>query len=55
MYKEVLSGIKNISIYPVFSVLVFFAFFSIITFWVLKSKKSDFDEISRIPLTDNND
>jgi cytochrome c oxidase cbb3-type subunit IV len=55
MYKEVLSGIKDISIYPVFSVLVFFVFFSIIIFWVLKSKKSDFDEVSNIPLANNND
>ncbi len=53
MYKEVLAGIKDISIYPVFSFVVFFAFFSLVTYWVIKSKKKDFDEVSNIPLDDN--
>lgn len=55
MYKEVLSGINNISIYPLFSFCVFFIFFLIITVWVLKSKKEDFENVSRIPLAGNND
>ncbi|MEO8148215.1 MAG: CcoQ/FixQ family Cbb3-type cytochrome c oxidase assembly chaperone [Bacteroidia bacterium] len=55
MYKEVISGIKDISVYPVFSFIVFFAFFSLMTFWVLKSKKNDFDEISKIPLSGNDE
>lgn len=53
MYKEVLAGIKDISIYPVFSFVMFFAFFSLITFWVFRSKKKDFDEVSNIPLEGN--
>ncbi len=55
MYKEVLSGIENVSIYPVFSFTVFFAFFMLITIWVLKSKKQDFDLVSRIPLSENDE
>lgn len=55
MYKEVLSGINNISVYPVFSFTVFFVFFLLITVWVIRSKKEDFDSVSRIPLTENND
>jgi len=55
MHKEVLSGIHNIGIYPSISFVVFFVFFSAIAIWLLKSKKSDFDEVSNIPLTDNND
>jgi len=50
MYKEVLSGIQNISIYPVISFSVFFLFFLTVTLWVIKSKKEDFDEVSRTPL-----
>lgn len=50
MYKEVLSGINNISIYPVFSFTVFFVFFLLIAVWVIKSKKEDFESISKIPL-----
>jgi cytochrome c oxidase cbb3-type subunit IV len=52
MYKEVLSEIKDISIYPVFSFVVFFIFFSVIAVWVIRSKKKDFESISRIPLSD---
>jgi hypothetical protein len=51
MYKEVLSSIEHISIYPVFSFLVFFIFFLIILIWMLRTRKEDFDTISRIPLT----
>jgi cytochrome c oxidase cbb3-type subunit 4 len=54
MYKEVLSGINNISIYPVLSFGVFFIFFLIIGVWVLKSKKNQFDSVSNIPLEDEN-
>lgn len=55
MYKEVLSGINNISIYPVFSFSVFFIFFLLIGVWVIKSKKEDFESTSRIPLSENNE
>jgi hypothetical protein len=53
MYKEVLSSIKNIDIYPVVSFCVFFLFFGVMTFWILKSKKEDFDAISQLPINDN--
>ncbi len=53
MYKEVISNIEGVSIYPVFSVIVFFVFFSVITVWVMKSKKEDFDSISKMPLNEN--
>lgn len=55
MYKEVLSGIQHISIYPAISLGVFFVFFLAVSVWVLKSKKDDFEEVSRIPLSENND
>ncbi len=55
MYKEVLSQIENISIYPVFSFVMFFAFFTMIAVWVIRSKKKDFEEISRIPLSGNDE
>jgi cytochrome c oxidase cbb3-type subunit IV len=54
MYKEVLSGIHNISIYPVISFIVFFIFFLLMSFWVLKSRKEDFDGVSQIPFHENN-
>lgn len=53
MYKEVLSSIKNIDIYPVFSFVVFFIFFIIIATWLLRSKTEDFEIVSHLPLTEN--
>lgn len=55
MYKEVLSGIEGVSMYPLFSFIVFFVFFSAITYWVFKSKKEDFDHISKMPLSENDE
>ena len=53
MYKEVLSAVKDVSIYPVFSFAVFFIFFLIIGVWVFRSRKEDFENISNIPLSGN--
>jgi cytochrome c oxidase cbb3-type subunit IV len=53
MYKEVLSGIQNVGVYPSFSFVVFFVFFTAIAVWLFRSKKSDFDEVSNIPLNNN--
>ena len=55
MHKEVLSGIQNIGMYPAFSFVVFFVFFSAIAIWLLRSKKADFEEVSNLPLNNNND
>jgi hypothetical protein len=55
MYKEVLSGIKDIDIFPVFSFSMFFVFFLLMAAWVIKSSRKDFDHISRIPLSDPNE
>ena len=52
MYKEVLSGIKDIGYYPTISFAVFFAFFLIMTAWVIRSKKEDFENESKIPLNE---
>ncbi len=52
MYKEVLSASKDVSIYPLFSLIVFIVFFSLIIWWVFKSKKEDFDTLSKLPLQD---
>ena len=55
MHKEVLSGIQNIGVYPAISFVVFFAFFLAIAVWLIRSKKSDFDDVSNMPLLDNNE
>lgn len=54
MYKEVMSTIQDISIYPVISFVIFFVFFTLVGVWVLKSKKEDFESISKLPLDETN-
>ncbi|MBS1764725.1 MAG: CcoQ/FixQ family Cbb3-type cytochrome c oxidase assembly chaperone [Bacteroidetes bacterium] len=54
MYKEVLRTIKDIDIYPVITVVVFFTFFTIMSLWVLRSKKEDFESQSKMPLDEVN-
>ncbi len=55
MYKEVLSGIEGIGIYPAISFVVFFVFFLAITVWTIKSRSADFEEVSKTPLSDSID
>jgi hypothetical protein len=50
-YIEKVSGVD---IMGITSLLIFTLFFSIMLTWVFKTKKTDFSEVSRAPL-DNND
>ena len=49
-YLEKVSGVD---IFGLTSLLVFFLFFVVMLTWVFKTKKKSFDEISRIPLDNN--
>lgn len=42
--------ISGIEIYPIIALLIFFLFFSGLIVWVFTYKKSDINEISRLPL-----
>lgn len=53
MYKNVLETMQGIEIYPLISLAIFFTFFVVLLVWVIRMKKSDIDEISRIPLEDD--
>jgi len=46
-YLEKISGV---SIYPLLSFIIFGLFFLAMLFWVFKTDKKAFQEISRIPL-----
>ena len=50
-YLEKVSGVD---IMGLFSLCVFFLFFVVMLTWVFKTKKKDFNEISRIPLDNQN-
>jgi cytochrome c oxidase cbb3-type subunit IV len=54
MFKEILEDISGIGLYPMFSLMVFFLFFSGIFIWVLKTKKDVFLNDSMLPLNNNN-
>jgi cytochrome c oxidase cbb3-type subunit IV len=55
-YKHYLETIAGIEIYPLFSLIVFTTFFAILIIWVLNAKKDFIEEMSELPLRneDNN-
>ncbi len=50
-YIEKISGIDILGL---LSLTVFFLFFVVMLTWVFKTKKEDFNAVSRIPLDDKN-
>ncbi|WP_166964926.1 CcoQ/FixQ family Cbb3-type cytochrome c oxidase assembly chaperone [Yeosuana marina] len=50
-YMETISGIE---IYPIISLLIFFAFFVILFWWVFSAKKEYINTVSNLPLDNNN-
>lgn len=51
--KHNLETIAGVEIYPVLSLLIFFAFFVGLGLWVISYTKEKIDEMSRIPLKDD--
>ena len=51
--KHNMETIAGVAIYPVVSLLIFFAFFVGLGIWVFSYKKEKIDELSQIPLNDN--
>ncbi len=51
--KGNLENIDGVAIYPLISLLVFFVFFVVLFWWVLTAKKSHIEEVSNIPLENN--
>ena len=52
--KHNLDGIDGIEIYPKISLLLFFAIFIAMLVFVLKLPKTNIDEISQLPLDNDN-
>lgn len=48
--KGHMASIDGIGIYPIISLLIFFVFFVGLTIYVIKSDKKKIEEVSRIPL-----
>jgi cytochrome c oxidase cbb3-type subunit 3 len=49
-YLETITGV---GIYPLFSLLVFFVFFTALTIWVIKADKGFISTMEHMPLNDN--
>lgn len=49
-----LEQIAGVEIYPIISMLIFFTFFVLVTYLVMKTDKSEIDELSQMPLNGNN-
>ena len=52
-FVHYLERIVGVDIYPLLSLVIFGSFFLVVAVWLLSTKKSDFDEVSRIPLNEN--
>ena len=52
--KHHVEGIDGVAIYPMISLLIFFIFFAVLTFWVVKAKKEYIEKVSRLPLDNDN-
>lgn len=48
--KGNLENIDGVAIYPIISLLIFFIFFIGLFFWVITMKKSHIEEVSNLPL-----
>jgi fructose-specific phosphotransferase system IIC component len=49
-----LTSIDGIAIYPIISLLIFVMFFTIMITYVIRMKKDTIEELSAIPLEDEN-
>jgi len=53
MFKHYFEGLKGIDIYPIFLLIVFILFFVSMIIWLIRSNKLRMEEISRIPLNED--
>jgi len=51
--KHNMETIAGVAIYPILSLLIFFIFFIVLGIWVFSYKKEKINELSQIPLNDN--
>lgn len=53
--KHNLTGIDGVDIYPIISLLIFVLFFIVMFTYVARMKKARIEELSAIPLDDDNE
>ncbi len=52
--KKHMESMDGIEIYPIISLLIFFIFFVVLTWWVFTAKKDYIKEVSNLPLDNQN-
>jgi cytochrome c oxidase cbb3-type subunit 4 len=52
MIRQTLEHISGISIYPLISFVIFFAFFTVLIWYVFSLRKKHVEELSQLPLED---
>lgn len=54
-FRHYLETITGVDIYPLISLVIFFAFFTGLFIWAVRVSKSYIDEVKNLPLSNNND
>ena len=52
--KKHMETMDGVEIYPIISLLIFFIFFVVLTWWVFSAKKDYIKEVSNLPLDNQN-
>ena len=52
--KKHMESMDGVEIYPIISLLIFFIFFVVLTWWVFTAKKDYIKEVSNLPLDNQN-
>lgn len=52
-FKNYLESISGIGIYPLISLMIFVVFFGLVTLYVMKGNKKHFEELSNLPINEN--
>ena len=53
MFNHYLQSIEGVGIYPIFSLLVFFAFFVVLIIWMFRADKTHMKKMSELPLDED--
>ena len=48
--RNYLENIVGVGIYPVITLLIFFLFFTLLTVWVIYTRKQHYHQLSNLPL-----
>lgn len=54
-FKNYLESITGVSIYPMASLIIFFAFFTLLAIWALKANKGYINALKNMPVDNTTD